>query len=30
MTGDLIYVENRTPVSRASNQAENIKFVVKF
>jgi len=29
-SGSLVYVENRAPVSRAINQAENIKFVVSF
>tara|TARA_Y100001938_G_scaffold151140_1_gene246502 strand:+ start:5902 stop:7482 length:1581 start_codon:yes stop_codon:yes gene_type:complete len=29
-TGDHIYVENRAPISRASDQIEDIKLVVKF
>lgn len=29
-TGDVIYIENRGPVSRASDQIEDIKLIVKF
>lgn len=29
-SGRMVYVENRAPVSRAIDQAENIKFVVSF
>lgn len=29
-TGQVVYTENRTPITRASDQTEDIKFVVKF
>jgi hypothetical protein len=29
-TGEIIYRENRSPVSRAETQTEDIKLVVKF
>ena len=29
-TGDILYVENRTPLQRASDQTENIKLVIEF
>ena len=29
-SGDIIYVENRRPISRASDQTEDIKIVVEF
>jgi hypothetical protein len=29
-TGDVIYIENRGPISRASDQIEDVKLVVKF
>lgn len=29
-TGNIIYTENRSPVSRATDQIENVKLVVKF
>ena len=29
-TGDILYVENITPITRSPGQAENIKFVVRF
>ena len=29
-SGDIIYVENRRPISRASDQTEDIKVVVEF
>jgi hypothetical protein len=29
-TGDIIYTENRTPVTRSPYQIEDIKLVVKF
>ncbi len=28
--GDVIYLENRTPISRASDQTENVKLIVEF
>ena len=28
--GDIVYVENRAPISRAADQIEDIKLVVKF
>ena len=28
--GDILYVENRSPVSRASDQVEDIKLIVQF
>ena len=29
-SGDILYVENRSPVTRASDQIEDIKLVVEF
>ena len=29
-TGDVIYIENRKPISRASDQTEDVKLVVEF
>mgnify|MGYP003117925430 FL=1 len=29
-TGDVIYLENRTPITRASDQTENVKLIVEF
>jgi hypothetical protein len=29
-SGDILYVENRRPISRASDQTEDIKIVVEF
>jgi len=29
-TGDVIYVENRAPITRASDQTENVKLIVEF
>jgi len=29
-TGDVLYVENRTPISRAVDQTENIKLIIEF
>jgi len=29
-TGDVIYVEQRAPISRASDQTENIKLIIEF
>ncbi len=29
-TGDIIYIENRGPISRATDQIEDIKLIVKF
>ena len=29
-TGDVIYVENRAPITRASDQTENIKLIIEF
>ena len=29
-SGDLLYVENRTPIQRATDQTENIKLVIEF
>ena len=29
-SGDIIYVENRMPISRATDQQENIKLIVEF
>jgi hypothetical protein len=28
--GDVLYIENRAPISRASDQTENIKLVIEF
>jgi len=29
-TGDVIYIENRAPITRASDQTENVKLIVEF
>jgi hypothetical protein len=29
-TGDLLYIENRRPISRSTDQTENIKLIVEF
>jgi hypothetical protein len=29
-SGDILYIENRKPISRASDQTENIKLIVEF
>ena len=29
-SGDILYVENRKPISRAADQTENIKLIVEF
>ncbi len=29
-SGDIIYIENRAPIIRASDQTENIKLVIEF
>ena len=29
-SGDVIYLENRKPISRASDQTEDVKLVVEF
>ena len=29
-SGDIIYVENRSPITRASDQTENIKLIIEF
>ena len=29
-TGDVLYIENRTPIQRATDQTENIKLVIEF
>ena len=29
-TGDVIYVENRAPITRASDQTENVKLIIEF
>jgi len=29
-TGDVVYVENRAPITRASDQTENVKLVIEF
>jgi hypothetical protein len=29
-SGDIIYVENRSPISRATDQTEDIKIIVEF
>ena len=29
-SGDVMYIENRVPITRASDQTENIKLVVEF
>ena len=29
-SGDVIYIENRKPISRASDQTEDVKLIVEF
>ena len=29
-TGDIIYLENRKPIQRASDQTEDIKLIIEF
>ena len=29
-SGDIIYIENRRPISRASDQTEDVKIIVEF
>ena len=29
-TGDIMYIENRAPITRASDQTENIKLIIEF
>ena len=29
-SGNILYVENRKPISRASDQTEDIKLIVEF
>ena len=29
-TGDVLYIENRAPITRASDQTENVKLIVEF
>jgi len=29
-TGDVLYVENRSPITRASDQTENVKLIIEF
>ena len=29
-SGDIIYVENRSPVTRASDQIEDVKLIIEF
>jgi len=29
-TGDIVYIENRAPITRASDQTENVKLIVEF
>ena len=29
-SGDIIYVENRSPITRAADQTENIKLIIEF
>ena len=28
--GDVIYIENRSPITRASDQTENVKLIIEF
>ena len=28
--GDVMYIENRSPITRAADQTENIKLVIEF
>ena len=29
-SGDIIYVENRSPISRATDQIEDVKLIIEF
>jgi hypothetical protein len=29
-SGDIIYVENRVPISRADDQIEDVKLIIQF
>ena len=29
-SGDILYVKNRSPITRASDQTENIKLIIEF
>ena len=29
-TGDVMYIENRSPITRASDQTENVKLIIEF
>jgi len=29
-SGDIIYIENRKPIQRASDQTEDIKLIIEF
>ena len=29
-TGEILYIENRKPITRASDQTENVKLIVEF
>ena len=29
-SGDILYIENRAPITRAADQTENIKLVIEF
>jgi hypothetical protein len=29
-TGDIMYIENRSPITRASDQTENVKLIIEF
>ena len=29
-SGDVVYIENRAPITRASDQTENVKLVIEF
>ena len=29
-TGDVMYIENRAPITRATDQTENVKLIIEF
>ena len=29
-TGDIMYIENRSPITRAADQTENVKLIIEF
>lgn len=29
-SGDVVYVENRAPITRAADQTENVKLIIEF